>query len=217
MKSNAEVQKDVYEELRWDSRVTEEDIGVSASNGIVTLTGTIPSYAEKWAAEEATRKIPGVAAVINQIDVHIPGLRQRDDFEIAAAATEALQWNVWIPPQAVKIILSKGWITLTGEVPSEHAKQCAEDEVKLLSGVKGVTNDIQVRPPKEVKDIQLEIKKALKRRAEAQQIDIVVQNGEVFLSGKVHSWAERQEAEWAALQTAGVRSVQNNVTVVRTA
>ncbi len=216
MKSTTDLQRDVYEELRWDPRINEGDIGVSASNGIITLGGTVPSYAEKWAAEEAARKVKGVSAVVNKIDVKLTDGFVKDDRDIAEAAINAIKWNVWVPEESIKIGVENGWITLTGKVKGDYQRQAAESAVKGLTGVRGVTNDITIEPAAAVKDIQSQIKRALHRHAEkdASRIRIEVKNGgEVVLSGKVDSWSEKNEAEWAALGTSGVHKVTNNVVV----
>lgn len=215
MKTNADLQKDVYEELKWDSRINEGDIGVSVNNGIVTLSGTIPSYAEKWAAEEATKSVKGVTAVVNKIDVKLAGSHIRDDQDIAKAALDAIKWNVWVPEESIKIMVEEGWVTLSGKVKMDFQRQTAESAVRHLAGVRGVSNQISVEPVAKVKDIQFQIKKALHRHAEedANAIHVEVADGDVTLTGKVHSWSEKSEAEWAALGTTGVRKVKNNVSV----
>ena len=215
MKTNADLQKDVYEELQWDSRINEGDIGVSVNNGIVTLSGTIPNYAEKWAAEEAVKKVAGVNAVVNKIDVKLVGSHVKDDQDIARAALNAINWNVWTPEESIKIVVEKGWVTLSGKVKSDHQRQTAESVVRFLAGVRGVSNEITIEPAANVKNIQFQIKRALHRHAEqdANNIHIDVSDGEVVLTGKVQSWIEKNEAEWAALGTAGVRKVKNKVSV----
>lgn len=215
MKSNAQIQKDVYDELKWDPRIHEGDIGVSVSNNVVTLSGNIPSYAEKWAAEEAAQKVSGVNAVVNDINVKAYGLQKHDDQDIAEAAAKAITWNVWVPKDKVKVIVDNGWVTLSGKVASEYQRKAAEDEVKFLSGVRGVTNDVSIEPAVKVKDIKEQIKRALHRYADkdAENIQVSVINDEVQLTGEVHSRSEKNEAGWAAWGTPGVRKVKNNVTV----
>jgi osmotically-inducible protein OsmY len=213
-KSNATIQSEVYEELRWDPRVNEGDIGVSVDDGIVTLGGYIPTYAEKCAAEEAAKKVAGVVAVVNNIEVKLNGDDKRDQ-DIAAAAVNALTWNVWVPKEKIKVVVNKGWITLSGTVGSEYQKQTAASMVRFLIGVKGVFNEISVKPELKAKDIKAEIKRALHRHAEddANSINVAVNDDVVQLSGKVRSWKEKDDAEWAALGTAGVRKVKNDVTI----
>lgn len=215
MKTNAELQNDVYEELKWDSRVNEGDIGVSVKDGIVTLSGTIPSYAEKWAAEEAAHKVAGVTAVVNKIDVKLSNLHERDDQDIAEAALNAFAWNVWVPEKKVQLTVEKGWVTLTGEVAYDYQRKAAENAVKNLAGVRGVSNHIFIGPNLKVKDVQYQIKKALHRHAEedANRIHVEARGSEVTLTGKVHSWDEKVNAEWAARGTAGVSAVRNNLSI----
>lgn len=215
MKTNAELQKDVYEELKWDSRINEGDLGVSVNNGIVTLSGSIPSYAEKWAAEAAVRKVAGVTAIVNKIDVKLFSSFVKDDQDIARAAVNAFKWNVWVPDESIKVMVEDGWVTLSGKVNYDYQKKAAENSVRHLAGVRGVTNEIAVEPHLKIKDIQSEIKRALHRHAEedANGIRIDASNGEVTLSGTVHSLDEKENAEWAALGTVGVRKVRNNLLV----
>jgi osmotically-inducible protein OsmY len=214
MKSNSQLQDEVLEELRWDSRINEGDIGVSVHNGIVTLLGTIPNYAERWAAEDAAQKVKGVVAVVNSTEVKLAGQTERDDESIAAAAVNALQWNVWLP-DTIKIIVRNGWITLTGEAATGHQRITAEKEIRDLIGVKGVTNEIVLKPKAQVKDIHSHIKRALHRHAEKEtnRISIAVKDGEVELTGSVHSWSEKNDAETAAWATPGVQNVKNKITI----
>ena len=215
MKSNAQLQKDIYEELKWDPRIHEGDIGVSVANGIVTLSGCIPTFAEMWAAEEATKKVVGVTAVVNKMEVKLTTALVKGDQELAEAATNAIKWHVFVPSESIKILIDNGWITLSGKVEHKYQKESAYNAVKNLLGVRGVFNEIIVEPKVRSKDIQYQIKCALHRHAEedANNINIDVADGEVVLSGKVRSWSERNDAEWAALATTGVRKVKNNVLV----
>lgn len=215
MKTNAELQKDVYEELKWDSRINEGDLGVSVNNGIVTLSGSIPSYAEKWAAEAAVRKVAGVTAIVNKIEVKLFSSFIKDDQDIAKAAVNAFKWNVWVPDESIQVMVEDGWVTLSGKVNYDYQKKAAENSVRHLAGVRGVTNEIAVEPHLKIKDIQSEIKRALHRHAEedANSIRVDTSNGEVTLTGTVHSLDEKQNAEWAALGTVGVRKVRNNLLV----
>ncbi|MGZ6480509.1 MAG: BON domain-containing protein [Bdellovibrionales bacterium] len=215
MKTNADLQKDVYAELKWDPRIHEGDIGVSVSDGLVTLSGYIPSYAEKWAAEEAAKKVAGVRAVINEISVKLIGVHRKDDHELAQAALNTIKWNVWTGGDDVKITVQNGWITMSGELESNFQKQTAEDAVRHLAGVRGVSNEIKIRPSAKPKDIQSEIKRALHRHAdqEANRIEVNVAGGIVDISGTVNSWTERADVEWAAFATNGVQKVNNHLKV----
>jgi len=215
MKQAADLQKDVYDELKWDPRINEGDIGVSVNGNIVTLSGTIPTYAEKWAAEEATKKVAGVGAVVNDMTVKLVDSVLKTDQDIAKAALDAIKWNVWVPEESIKIMVEEGYITISGNVKHEYQKRTAENVVMNLAGVLGVNNEITVEPAAKAKDIQYQIKRALHRHAErdASNIHVDVADGEVTLRGHVNSWAEKNDAEWAALGTTGVRKVKNNVLV----
>jgi osmotically-inducible protein OsmY len=214
MKSNGKVQEDVYDELKWDPRIHEGDIGVSVSNGVITLSGSIPSYAEKWAAEEAAQKVEGVTAVVN--DCKVKGSSKlHDDQEIAEAAIKAMLWNVFVPKDHVIVLVDDGWITLSGTVEGQYQREAAFNTVKFLAGVRGVTNDIVVEPRVRAKDIQYQIKRALHRHAEedAKNISIEVIGDEVELTGRVDTHGEKREVEWAAWGTPGVRKVKSNMRV----
>ncbi len=220
MKSNSRLQKDVYEELRWDPRINEGDIGVSADNGIITLSGSIPNFAEKFAAEEAAERVAGVAAIVNKIDVKLPGSLKRDDTDIAAAATNTLKWNVWVPSDKIKVHVENGWITLKGDVEWSYQKNTVETALRNIPGVRGITNELAlkqlaIKPDVKAEEVKNKIEQALLRsaREDAKKIIVSISDGAVKLSGEVHSWSEKHEAEWAAWGTPGVRKVTNDVRV----
>ncbi|MGZ3716378.1 MAG: BON domain-containing protein, partial [Ktedonobacterales bacterium] len=146
VRSDEEIQRDVLEELKWDTRVQPNEIGVAVNEGVVTLTGWVDSYLKKWAAEEAVLRVRGVKAVANDIEVRLPIDAERTDADIAAAATRALQWDALTPLENVKVTVSKGWVTLEGEVEWQYQKEDAERVVRRLAGVRGVTNLITIRP-----------------------------------------------------------------------
>jgi osmotically-inducible protein OsmY len=215
--TDEQIQLDVLEELKWDARVRPNEIGVAVKNGIVTLTGGVDTYTKKWAAEDAAHRVRGVKAVANDIEVRLPNSAERTDADIAAAATRALEWDAFVPIEKLDVTVSKGWITLRGEVEWQYQKQDAERVVRRLSGVRGVTNLITVRPrvkpsPQEVKR---KIEDALVRSAEtdAERITVEVQGDKVILKGTVRSWAERQEAERVAWQVPGVSRVENLIAI----
>jgi len=216
--TDEQIQLDVLEELKWDARVHPNEIGVAVKDGVVTLTGSVDNYTKKWAAENAAHRVHGVKAVANDLEVRLPSSAERTDTDIAAAATRALEWDACVPIEKLDVTVSKGWITLRGDVEWQYQKQDAERVVRRLSGVRGVTNLIIVRPrikpsPQELKR---KIEDALVRSAEtdAERITVEVQGEKVTLKGTVRSWAERQEAERVAWSAPGVIAVENRITVM---
>lgn len=216
-RTDEQIQRDVMEEFKWDPRLLPNEIGVAVKDGIVTLTGWVDSYTKKWAAEEAAHRVKGVVAVANDIEVRLPSAAERADPDIAAAVVRALEWDAFVPIDRIDVTVSKGWITLRGEVEWQFQKEDAERVVRRLAGVRGVTNLLNVRPrirpsPEELKR---KIEDALVRSAEtdAQRITVEVQGDKIILRGTVRSWAERQEAERLAWSSPGVVSVENHITI----
>jgi osmotically-inducible protein OsmY len=210
-----EIQRDVLAELQYDARVQPNEIGVAVKDGVVTLTGVVDSYAKKWAAEEAAHRVRGVKAVANEIEVRLSSSDERSDTDIAAAVVHALEWDAFVPIEKLDVTVSKGWVTLRGEVEWQYQREDAERVVRRVSGVKGVTNLIVVKPRVTPSELKQKIEHALIRNAEldAQRITVEAQGSKVILKGTVRSWTERQEAERVAWSAPGVTSVENRIIV----
>ncbi|HZO65136.1 MAG TPA: BON domain-containing protein [Kribbellaceae bacterium] len=212
-----EIQREVLEELKWDARVQPNEIGVAVKDGIAVLTGWVDSFSKKWAAERAAHRVRGVTAVVNDVEIRLPRSAERTDADIAAAATRALESHAGLPIENIEVTVSKGWVTLRGEVEWQFQKYDAERAVRRLSGVRGVSNLIKVRPRvKPSPDtLKRKIEAALVRSAEtdAERITVTVEGGTVQLAGTVRSYAEKKEAEQAAWSAPGVAEVRNNIVV----
>lgn len=213
MKTDKELRQDVERELEWEPSVDERRIGVSVVDGIVTLTGEVSFYAEKWKAERAVERVAGVRGIANEIEVRSPS--DRTDTEIAQSAVKALKWNVMVPSDRITVKVADGWLTLTGEVSWDYQRRAAEQAVRNLPGVKGISNLITIRPRIEPKDVKQRIEETFKRAAtyDANRVTVQVSGGEVTLRGSVRSWTERHEAEKAAWAAPGVTAVHNYITV----
>jgi osmotically-inducible protein OsmY len=213
MKDDDELRRDVLAELEYDPSIDARKIGVAVEDGIVTLTGEVFSFAEKWNAERAAERVEGVRGIVNKIEVKIVG--DYSDTDIAREAADALRWNLMVPPGKVIPKVENGYITLTGEVNFDFQRRAAEKAVRYIPGVKGVINLITIKPKVEPNEIKEKIEEALKRMAtvDAENIQVEVQGSEIVLRGTVRSWAERHEAEKAAWSAPGVTSVKNYITV----
>jgi osmotically-inducible protein OsmY len=217
MKDDVTLRRDVLAELEYDPSIDARKIGVAAEDGIVTLTGEVSTFAEKWNAERAVERVEGVRGIVNKIEVKIVG--DYSDADIAREAADALRWNLMVPPGKVIPKVENGYITLAGEVNYDFQRRAAEKAVRYIPGVKGVINLITIKPKVDAEEIKKSIKQqideALKRMAtvDAENIRVEVQGSEIILRGTVRSWAERHEAEKAAWSAPGVTSVKNYITV----
>jgi len=214
--SDTQIQHDVLEELKWDARVQPNEIGVAVKAGIVTLTGWVDSYLKKWSAEDAALRVTGVMAVANEIEVRLPIDAERSDQDIAAAALYALEWDANVPLDRVKVAVSNGWVSLTGEVDKQHQREEAERAVSRLVGVRGVTNHLTLKPAPMPEDLKKRIEQAIIRSAEldAHRITVELLGSKVILKGTVRSWVELKEAERVAWSAPGVTAVENKIKIV---
>ena len=214
--SDSILKQDIIDELDFEPSIDAADIGVAVDGGIVTLTGHVPTYAQKVKVEDVVRNVKGVKAIAQEMEVRPFGTHKTADDEIAKRAVNTIAWHTSIPGGAVQISVQSGWIKLTGKVEWQYQKTAAEDAVRHLAGVIGVTNQIEIKPRPSTHDIKQRIENALKRNAEleAQEIKVnVLGNGAVRLEGRVHAWSERRAAERAAWSAAGVRTVEDRITI----
>lgn len=218
VKTDAAIQRDVLQELKWDQRIDETEVGVQVKAGIVTLTGTVDSYLKKVAALEATHRVPGVLDVANDLEVSL-GLpwQKKSDTDIAQTVRNALVWDTVLPDEKIRTTVARGWVTLDGEVDQWYQLKDATRVIGRLRGVRGVTNNLTVKPRVRVDAPQLRssIEAALKRQVEreAKHIDITVKDGVVTLAGTVHSWAEKDAIENVARFAPGVSKLDNDLIV----
>jgi osmotically-inducible protein OsmY len=215
MISDLQLRQDVLDELEFEPSVNAAHIGVTANHGVVTLTGFVMSYAEKTAAERAVRRVKGVKAIAEEIEVRLPSDTKRADDEIAARAIDILKWQVGVPADQIKVTVEKGVVTLTGEVDWQFQRTEADHVVHKLSGVADVVNQIRVASPVHAIEVKEKIERALQRSAEleASRITVETEGGRVILKGRVHAWYERDIAERAAWSAPGVTEVQDRITI----
>jgi len=217
--TDLELKQNVETELNWEPSVNAADIGVAVKDNVVTLTGTVESYWEKRTAERAASRVSGVKALANDLEVRLPFSIKRTDEDVARAAVSSLDWSVTVPKDRLKVKVSQGRITLEGAVDWQFQKEAAEDAVRNLRGVKGVSNLLEVNPQASKTEVKNAIEAALKRSAEVDAKNITVETfgDQVILRGTVHSWSEREGAQRAAWRAPGVRSVDNRITIVSAA
>jgi osmotically-inducible protein OsmY len=216
--TDTQLRQNVIDELEFEPSVHCASIGVAVEDGVVTLSGHVRSYAEKVAAERATRRVRGVRAIAQDIHVRYPDEKKTADDEIAKRTLSIIKWDAMTPADAIKVVVQNGWITLSGEVDWQYQRKAAEDAVRKLSGVIGVFNNITLKRAVQVADIKRKIEQALARRAkvDADAIRIDVHDGNrVALEGTVESWDERDAVQDAAWSVPGVQSVDDRLTIVR--
>jgi osmotically-inducible protein OsmY len=215
MRTNTELQRDVMDALKWEPILNASEIGVSAKEGVVTLSGNVSSYSKKLAAERVTKKVTGVKAVAVDMEVRIGTEGKRTDTEIAQAVMNSLKWHTAVREDKIKAKVEDGWVTLEGEVEWKFQKDAAENAANNLMGVKGINNFISIKPKIEAKDIKNRIKTALQRSAslDAEHIEVEVDGPTVTLRGEVRSLAEEDDAAQAAWSAPGVTSVKDLLTV----
>ncbi len=217
MTDDQTLQQRVMDELGFDPTVDAAHIGVAARQGVVTLSGHVDSYAAKYAAERAARRVAGVKAIAEELEVRLPSDRKTGDDEIAARAIKMLEWDVVIPPGNVSVKVERGVVTLTGEVEWAYQRAEAEYDVRKLGGVQLVVNQIRLRTQAQPDDVRAKIVAAFERTAEhdAGAVSVDVRGGTVILGGKVQSWIERDEALRAAWSVPGVTSVEDHILIAR--
>jgi hyperosmotically inducible protein len=213
--TDSQLRQDIIDELDFDPSFSGEHIGVSVDKDVVTLTGHVESYAEKVAVLAAARRVKGVHAIANEIEVRYPFEGQTADDQIAKRAVDVLKWDIQVPSEAVDVLVQDGWVTLSGEVEWYYSRFAAEEDVRKLSGVRGVTNKIQIKPRINARNVKTKIEAALKRHAEVEAagIRVSVTGNKVVLEGKVDNWDERRAVENAAWSAAGVASVDDRMTI----
>lgn len=209
MKTDSQLKADIAEELTWEPSVNATHVGVEVKDGVVTLAGHVDSFAEKWNAEKAAQRVPGVKAVAVEMDVRLPGSSKRTDGEIARAAEQAISWTSLLPRDTVKVLVEQGWVTLSGEVDWEYQRNIAARTIRHLLGVTGVSNETTVKAANSSASVKSDIEVALRRTASdgSQNIDVAVRGADVTLSGCIGSWAERERARHVAWSAPGVRNV----------
>lgn len=217
MSDDLELQQRVMDELDFEPSINAAHIGVSVRDGVVTLSGHVASFVEKFAAERAARRVKGIKAVAQELDVHLPTDRKTGDDEIAARAIKILNWDTVVPRERVTIKVEHGIVTLGGEVDWNYQRTEAEYDMRKLTGVKAVINNILVKPNVRTEDVRAKIRAALERTAEveANNVTVTVSGSTVTLAGKVNAWTEREAVERAAWSAPGVTQVVDRIELAR--
>jgi osmotically-inducible protein OsmY len=208
VRTDSDIKHDVENELKWDPDIDSSDIGVAVKNGVVTLSGFVRSYTQKYEAEKATKRVKGVLGIANDIEVRLPSGNEKTDPELARMAVEAIKNELPYSHENIKVVVKSGWLTLEGHAEWEYQRKRAEAAVRKLRGLKGITNLITLNPRVAPSEIKAKIEDALKRMAEVDANRVTVS-----AEGGVVTWAERQEAERAAWRAPGVTKVENRITI----
>jgi osmotically-inducible protein OsmY len=213
--NDSDIQQNVVDELHWEPSLEDDDIAVGVKEGVVTLAGYTKSYLDKWKAERVASRVKGVKAIVNNIEVKLPSASERPDPDIARAAVDALNWNVSVPKDRIKVKVEKGWVTLEGDVDWYYQREAAERAVRYLTGVKGVSNVVTVKARPTPSDVKKKIREALDRGAQfdADRITVEIEGDTVILRGTVRSYAEYRDAERAARNAPGITNVKNRLVV----
>jgi len=219
MKTDTELQRDVMNELQWEPTIKAAEIGVGVTDGVVTLSGYVDTYGEKWTAERTAGRVFGVKAVAEELKVRLPETLQRPDEDIAQVAANALQWNVWLTHMMdrIEVVVENGWITLSGDVDWWYQKDAAGATLRNLLGVRGLSNNIDIVPrspiPVKTQDVKDKIESAFQRNAllDSRRITVEIRGGKVILRGSVRNWAEREQVERAAWAAPGVSEVESHI------
>ena len=214
-KTDKQLQQDVLAELKWEPKINAAHIGVEVSNGVVTLSGHVESFVEKWNAEQAAKRVPGVKVLAVELDIMLPNDNKRSDTEIAIAVSNALKHNIYRLDQFVKARVEDAYVTLTGEAQWQYQIDAATNAIRYLAGVVGINNRILLKPKISLTAVKKDIDAAIQRRArnDIQNIQVEVKGNEVILSGKVGDWSERNLAIDAAWGVAGVQKVSDQMTI----
>lgn len=213
MKTDLQLQQDVLAELKWDPKINAAHIGVQAKDGVITLSGHIDSYAEKWNAEDAAKRVSGVKVLAIDLEVILPNSSIKSDSEIAVAISNSMKANTYYLDEVIKAKVEDGFVTLTGEVEWQYQKLAAINSIRYLAGIKGIYNNIVIKPKISVTAIKSEIDTAISRRAQSdiQNIKVLVDGSDVTLSGKVYDWSEKTLVVDAAWAVPGVRNVVDHM------
>ena len=212
--SELQLRQDVVDELEYEPSIDAAHIGIAVDKGVVTLTGHVANYAEKQAAIAAVRRVKGVRAIAEEIEVRWLTDQKMSDDEIAKRAIDILNWDTMVPSDSIQVLVRDGWVKLTGSVDWNYQKKHAEEDIRKLSGVRGVTNALEIKPSVQADDVKRKIEEALKRHAEieANAIRVTVhERNKVTLEGRVDSWTERHAVENAAWSAPGVKSVEDRM------